>query len=140
MHAGQERVLLPPGPQLAGDPLGVLLVLAQVPGGGQQGQVLQPGDLPDLLDVADLFLGPVVDAEGVPVGFGAAPGHRVQEPVRLDQVGPQHAEDLASKEGSLSSVSETGDFGQLAMDLINIDGIDKSTVNADLATVTDDCK
>jgi hypothetical protein len=52
----------------------------------------------------------------------------------------QHAEDLASKEGSLSSVEETADFGELAMDLIDVDGIDLSTVDADLATVTDDCK
>jgi hypothetical protein len=52
----------------------------------------------------------------------------------------QHAEDLASKEGSLSSLDETADFGELAMDLIDVDGIDHSTVDADLATVTDDCK
>lgn len=53
----------------------------------------------------------------------------------------EHSESLASKESSLSSFDEVADFGTLAMDLLNDGGgIDKGTVNADLATVTDDCK
>ena len=56
VHAGQERVLPPPGAEMVGDPAGVPLVTGEEPGGGQQREVLQPGDLPDLLDVADLLL------------------------------------------------------------------------------------
>ena len=41
--------------------------LAEEPGRGQQRQVLQPGDLPDLLDVAGLLLRAVVDPERVAV-------------------------------------------------------------------------
>ena len=65
--------------------------LGQVPGGGQQREVLQAGDLPDLLDVADLLLRAVVDPERVAVRVGPAAGHRVAEPVGLLQVGPDHA-------------------------------------------------
>ena len=38
-------------------------IVAEEPGRGQQREVLQPGDLPDLLDVADLLLGSLVDPE-----------------------------------------------------------------------------
>ena len=94
VHAGQEGVLPPPGAQLVGDPARVLLVMGEEPGGGQQREVLQPGDLPDLLDVADLLLRAVIDAEGVTVGSGPAAGHRVAEPVGLHQVGPDDAQDF----------------------------------------------
>ena len=50
---------------MIGDPACVVLVLGEEPGGGQQRQVLQPGELPDLLDVADLLLRAVVDTERV---------------------------------------------------------------------------
>ncbi len=73
---------------------GVAIVPGEVPGHGEQREMLQPGDLPDLLDVARLLLGAVVDAERVPVGRGAPAGHRISEPVRADQVGPLDAEDL----------------------------------------------
>ena len=56
--------------------------------------MLQPGDLPDLLDVAGLLLRAVVDAERVAVGRGPAAGHRVVEPVGLHQVGPGDAQHL----------------------------------------------
>ena len=88
LHAGQEGVLPPPGAELARHPVGVRLLAGQEPGGGQQREVLQPGDLPDLLDVAGLLLRAVVDPEAVAAGIGAAPGHRIGEPVGLDQVGP----------------------------------------------------
>ena len=67
VHAGQEGVLPPPGAQLVGDPARVSLVMAEEPGRGQQREVLQPGELPYLLDVADLLLGAVIDAERVAV-------------------------------------------------------------------------
>jgi hypothetical protein len=38
------------------------------------------------------------------------------------------------------SFEEASGFGTLAMDLIDADSIDKATVNADLATLTDECK
>src|SRR2546430_14516636 len=41
VHAGQERVLPPPGAQMIGDPARVPLVLAQEPGGRQQPEVPQ---------------------------------------------------------------------------------------------------
>ena len=41
---------------MIGDPSCVPLVLGEVPGSGQQCEVLQPGELPDLLDVTDLLL------------------------------------------------------------------------------------
>ena len=43
VRAGQKRVLPPPGAQLISDPAGVSLVLGEEPGGGQQCEVLQPG-------------------------------------------------------------------------------------------------
>ena len=72
----------------------VRLVAGEEPGRGQQREVLQPGDLPDLLDVAGLLLRAVVDPEGVAVRIGPAPGHRIAEPVGLDQVGPVDAQHL----------------------------------------------
>ena len=54
--------------------------------------MLQPRDLPDLLDVARLLRRPVVDPEGVAVRVGAATGDRIGEPVGLHQVGPLDAE------------------------------------------------
>ena len=70
VHARQERVLPPPGAELARHPVRVRLVAGQEPGGGQQREVLQPGDLPDLLDVAGLLLRAVVDPEAVAVRVG----------------------------------------------------------------------
>ena len=84
----------PPGAELVGDPVGVPLVMAEEPGGGQQREVLQAGDLPDLLDVAGLLLRAVIDAEGVAVGSGPAAGHRIAEPVGPHHVGPDDAQDL----------------------------------------------
>ncbi len=84
----------PPGAQLVGDPVGVPLVAGEEPGRGQQREVLQAGDLPDLLDVADLLLRAVIDAEGVAVRSGPAAGHRIAEPVGPLQVGPDDAQDL----------------------------------------------
>jgi hypothetical protein len=55
VDAGQERVLLPPRLQLASYPLRVSVFTGEVPGGGEQGQVLEPVNLPHLLDVADLL-------------------------------------------------------------------------------------
>ena len=63
VDAGEERVGAPPGPQLVGDGLGVPLVPGEPPRGGQHGQVVVPGQLPDLLDVAGDRLVAVVDGE-----------------------------------------------------------------------------
>ena len=79
---------------MIGDPACVPLVLAQEPGGGQQREVLQPGELPDLLDVTDLLLRAVVDAERVPIRVGPPAGHRVAEPVGPLQVGAEHPQGL----------------------------------------------
>src|SRR5262249_49870529 len=68
------------------------VIAAEEPGRGQQREVLQPGDLPDLLDVPGLLLHPVVDAEGVAAGGGATAGHRVVEPVGFHHVGPGYAQ------------------------------------------------
>ena len=65
VDAGQERIGRPPGPQLGGYPLRIGVLPGQIPGGREQRQVLQPIDLPDLLDVAYRGLVPVVDAEGI---------------------------------------------------------------------------
>jgi hypothetical protein len=52
-----------------------------------------------------------------------------------------HAESLASNEGSLSSLTETADFATLALDLLDTgSGVKVTVVQADLATMTDDCK
>ena len=56
VDAGEEGVLPPPGPEVIGDPPRVSFVMGEEPGRGQHCQVLQPGKLPDLLDVADLLL------------------------------------------------------------------------------------
>ena len=71
-----------------GGGLGVALVLRQPPGGRQHGEVVVPGHLPDLLDVARLRLVAMVDAEGEPSVRRPAPGQRVMEPVRVGAVGP----------------------------------------------------
>ena len=63
VHTGQERVGTPPGAQLPRGRLGVALVLRQPPCGRQDGDVMMPGHLPDLLDVARLGLVPMMDAE-----------------------------------------------------------------------------
>ena len=94
VHTGKEGVLLVPGPQLVRHPARVRLVTAQEPGRGQQREVLQAGDFPDLLDVADLLFRTLVDPERVTVRRGPAAGHRVAEPVGRHQVGPRDAEDL----------------------------------------------
>ena len=61
----------PPGPQLVGGGLGVALLAGQPPGRGQHGEVVVPGHLPDLLDVAGLRLVAVVDAGRRAAGPGA---------------------------------------------------------------------
>ena len=77
--------------ELVGHPARVPLVAAQRPGRGQQREVLQAGDLPDLLDVADLLLGAVIDPEGIAVRGGPATGHGIAEPVGPHHVGPDDA-------------------------------------------------
>ena len=67
-----------------------------------------------------------------PVGNDKIPAQTTDEDWRNYDVAErnaQHAEDLASKEGSLNSISEAGDFGQLALDLTdNGSGIKSSVV------------
>ncbi len=94
VHAGEERVRPAPRAQLVCHPARVPVVPGEVPGGCQQRQVLQPGDLPDLLDVAGLRLRAMVDPERVTVRGRPAAGHRVAEPVGLYQVGPADPEHL----------------------------------------------
>ena len=94
VDARQERVIPPPGAQLLVHAAGVGIIVAEEPGRGQEREVLQPGDLPDLLDVPGQLLHAVVDAERVAAGGGAAAGHRVVEPVGRYQVGPGHAQHL----------------------------------------------
>jgi hypothetical protein len=129
----KHRALKVTGGAVAGLVILVIIISASNGGGSGPTTATQPGAAPSAshaarsVDAACQLL-PATESQIKAGNYDTA------------QRDAQHAEDLASKEGSLSSVSETGDFGQLAMDLINIDGIDKSTVNADLATVTDDCK
>ena len=68
--------------------------MGEEPGGGQQRQVLEAVEFPDLLHVAGLFLGTLVDLERVHVRCGPAARHRVVEPVGLLHVGPDDAEQL----------------------------------------------
>ena len=93
VHAGQERVLAPPGAQLVGHPLGVGLVAGEEPRRGQQREVLQAGDLPDLLDVAGLLLRAVVDPERVALRLGTrarSPGRGTSR-ARPGRSGPRRA-------------------------------------------------
>ncbi len=94
VDSGEERVLRPPRPQLGLHRLGVAAVLAREPGGGQQGEVMQPRQLPDLLDIAGFRLGSMVDAEGVLLLRCSQPGDRIEEPIGPDDVGSHHSEDL----------------------------------------------
>src|SRR5579859_6566957 len=94
VHTGQERVLPPPGAQLVRDPASISLVMGERPGSGEQREVLQPGEFPDLLDVADLLFRAVIDPEGMAVLNGPTARHRVEEPVRLYQVRPDDAQDF----------------------------------------------
>lgn len=93
MHAAQRRVGRPPRPQVAGHALGVPLVPGHRIGGGEYGEVLVPGRLPDLLDVPHRVLVAVRHVEGV-APRGPAPGLRVVPPVRVDEVVADHAEVL----------------------------------------------
>ena len=68
VHAAQRRVGRPPRPQVLGHPLGVPLVPGDRVGGGEHGEVLVPGRLPDLLDVPDRVLVAVRHVEGVAPG------------------------------------------------------------------------
>ena len=56
--------------------------------------MLEPGDLPNLFDVADLLLRAVLDPERVAVRVRPPTGHRVAEPVGLLEVGAEHAQGL----------------------------------------------
>ena len=56
--------------------------------------MLQAVDLPDLFDVADRGLVPLVKAERVRAWVGPAAGHRVVEPVGPLHVGADGAEHL----------------------------------------------
>ena len=94
VHAGQEGVLPEPGAKLVGYPAGITLVVGQEPGRGQQREVLQAGDFPDLLDVAGLLLGTMIDPEGALVLGGPAAGNRIVEPVGPDKIGPGNAQYL----------------------------------------------
>src|SRR5260370_22729607 len=77
VHAGQEGILPPPGAQMIGHPARIFLFMGEKPGISQKREMLQPGDLPDLLDVADLLLRAVIDTEGVTFWSGPAACHRV---------------------------------------------------------------
>ena len=70
------------------------LVAGQPPGRGQHGEVVVARELPDRLDVAGLGLVAVVDPEREPVLRRPPAGDRVQEPVRVGDVGPRGAEQL----------------------------------------------
>ena len=54
--------------------------------------MLQPGDLPDLLDVSDLLLRAVIDAEGVSIRRVPAACHGVTEPIWKHQVSSAQAQ------------------------------------------------
>ena len=107
VDARQEGILLPPGAQLVGHPARVLLFVGKKPGIGQQREVLQPGDLPDLLDVADLLLRAVIDTEGITVRSGPATCHRVAKPVGAHQIGPNTPSTSHSPRISRSALSRT---------------------------------
>ena len=77
---------------MLGHPIRVLLLMGKEPSGGQQGEVLHPGDLPDLLDVADLAPLSGDRHERRNGREGPAAGHRVTEPVGSYQVVPYYAE------------------------------------------------
>src|SRR5580693_4295731 len=94
VHAGQERVLPRPRAKLVRDPASVSLVMGEKPGRGEQSEVLQPGEFPDLLDVADLIFRAVIDPEGMAVLNGPTACHRIEEPVRPYQVRPDDAQDF----------------------------------------------
>ena len=85
---------MPEGAELFIDPLRVAVVVAQRPGAGQQREMLQPGDLPDLLDVAGLLFRAMVDAECIAIRVGPAAGHRVTEPVGPVQIGAEYPQGL----------------------------------------------
>ena len=87
--------------------------MAEEPGRGQQRQVLQPRDLPDLLDVPGLRLRAVVDAEGVTVGEGPAAGYGIMEPVRQEHVRPDGAQHLPFSGQQLLRSRQNGGLGLL---------------------------
>ncbi len=93
VHAAQRWVGRPPRPQVRGHSLGVPLVPGDRVGGGEHGEVLVPGQLPDLLDVPDRVLVAVRHVEGV-APRSPAPGLRVVPPVRVVQVVADHPEIL----------------------------------------------
>ena len=82
VDAGQERVGRPPGAELGGGGLGVALIAAEAVGGGQHGEVLVAGRLPNVLDVADHGRVAEVDVEAVGPVRGPPAGAGVKEPVR----------------------------------------------------------
>ena len=67
-----------------------------------------PGKLPDLLDVAGLSLGPMIDPERVLVLWRPDSRYRIAEPVRRPKVRPVLAKDLpAPREDFVSSLDKT---------------------------------
>src|SRR5262249_26099684 len=108
VHAGQERVLLPPGLDLLRYPLRVRVIVAEVPRGREERQMLQPREFPDLLDVPCLLFRAMVDPECVPVARRATAGDWIKKPVRRDQVGPADAEHVPLALDQLVSASQHG--------------------------------
>ena len=94
VHAGQKGIFPVPGPQLIGNPACVGVVASKEPGRGQEREVLQAGNLPDLLDVADAGFRALVDPERVAIRRRPVPGDRIVEPVGRHQVGPGDAQHL----------------------------------------------
>ena len=92
VDARQERVRTPPGAQLRRGRLCITLVLRQPPGGRQNGDLMVPRHLPNLLDVAGLRLVPMVDAERQLSVGRSAPCHRIVKPVRVGAVGTRCTE------------------------------------------------
>src|SRR5688572_7968093 len=88
VHSRQKWVGSPPGTQLFRGRIRVMLLLRQPPCARQNGQVMVPGHLPDLLNVAGLRLVAMMDAEGEPVVRRTTPSHRIVEPVRIRAIGP----------------------------------------------------
>ena len=83
VHAGQERVVAPPGAKLPGRELGIARVRREELGGGEDRELVVPRRLPDILDGANLSDVATVDVERVG-GIGRAPaGPRVEEPVGI---------------------------------------------------------
>ena len=92
MHSGEEWVCTPPRAKLIPSGLGVALVLREPPGGRQHSEVMVPGELPNLLDIARLGLVAMVNAKCQPVVRRASPGHRIVKPIWVGAVGTTGAQ------------------------------------------------